>query len=294
MNPAGSLADRLALLRREHPLQRRRAAGLDWAFIDTGLVAAGKTGHPVLLWLPGALGLPETSFEYILGFRDDCRVIAPDLPAGLETLEQAAAGLAALLDELGVEQAHVHGGSFGAFLAQALLRAEPQRCDRVILSHAGPPRRSRARQTAVMDALARRLPERAARRLLRLGVYSYWPGRDAISSFWRGYFLALMDRMPLPAIQARFRLGQVYDRSRLPPWQAPGWEGRLLILQSAGDRSLPLAERLAFQALYPQAASHTFPERGHLATLENAAEQIAVIREFLAASMRLRSLSEGG
>jgi pimeloyl-ACP methyl ester carboxylesterase len=59
-----------------------------------------------------------------------------DRPAQRYTMETWADDLAALLDELGVERTHVHGGSMGGFVATHFAARFPDRVDRLVISGA--------------------------------------------------------------------------------------------------------------------------------------------------------------
>ena len=84
--------DRLLRFRSTHPVKRLTAGGTQWEYITSG------RGDETLLILPGLLGIGEMSFQHILAFEDEYRVIAPSYPLALTTVEQMVAGIAAILD----------------------------------------------------------------------------------------------------------------------------------------------------------------------------------------------------
>jgi 3-oxoadipate enol-lactonase len=59
-----------------------------------------------------------------------------DRPAQRYTMEGWADDLAALLDAIGVERTHVHGGSMGGFIATRFAARYPERVDRLVISGA--------------------------------------------------------------------------------------------------------------------------------------------------------------
>src|SRR5687768_8036421 len=91
---------------------------------------AGSRENAAVLILPGALGRPETGFEYITALAPHLHVIAPGYPSSPRTMIELADGAAALLESRGVRQAHVVGGSFGGLVAQALLSRHPEKVGR--------------------------------------------------------------------------------------------------------------------------------------------------------------------
>jgi 3-oxoadipate enol-lactonase len=102
---------------------------------------------------------------------ETCRVVAPDLRGqgetslggtdGAATMEEMAADVAALLDELSVDRAVVGGLSMGGYVALAFCRAFPERVGALVLAD------TRAQGDA--DD-ARRTREEAARRALAEGM----------------------------------------------------------------------------------------------------------------------------
>ncbi|GAB4424142.1 MAG: alpha/beta fold hydrolase [Chloroflexi bacterium OHK40] len=92
------------------------------------------TGAPILL-IPG-LGLDHSYFRYAIPLlAAEARVIAVDLrgigrsarPAGPYSVELWAADLDALLEQLGIPQAHVVGSSLGGCIAMQLAYTNPGR-----------------------------------------------------------------------------------------------------------------------------------------------------------------------
>lgn len=61
---------------------------------------------------------------------------ASDRPAQTYTMDTWADDLAALLDTLGVERCHVHGGSMGGFIACLFAAKYPERVDRLVFNGA--------------------------------------------------------------------------------------------------------------------------------------------------------------
>jgi pimeloyl-ACP methyl ester carboxylesterase len=72
------------------------------------------------------------SFDVILF--DNRGIGASDAPPGPYTAEQMAGDAVQVLDEAGVERAHVVGTSLGGMVAQELALASPERVDRLVLA----------------------------------------------------------------------------------------------------------------------------------------------------------------
>ena len=61
-----------------------------------------------------------------------------EIPPGPYTVEQLAGDAVQVLDEAGVERAHVVGTSLGGFAAQVLAAERPERVDRLVLVGTSP------------------------------------------------------------------------------------------------------------------------------------------------------------
>ncbi|HJZ48871.1 MAG TPA: alpha/beta fold hydrolase [Roseiflexaceae bacterium] len=109
--------------------------GIDLAYHDEG------QGQPILFI--HAFPLHSAMWEpQIAAFSSRYRLIAPDLRGlgatarggGAASLDQHADDMAALLDQLGLEQVTVAGLSMGGYISFALLRRHPQRIATLILA----------------------------------------------------------------------------------------------------------------------------------------------------------------
>jgi 3-oxoadipate enol-lactonase len=115
--------------------------------VGSGLLAADVhgTGHTVVL-LPGQSLGPEVFDDLVTDLATDLRVVvvhtrgtgASEFPAGEWTTGTFAADVVTVLDELGVDRAHVLGFSMGGRVAQVLAAKNPDRVDRIVLGATGP------------------------------------------------------------------------------------------------------------------------------------------------------------
>ena len=106
-------------------------------------IAWERHGHgPTLLLIQG-LGYARWGWEPVVeplarSFEvlvfDNRGIGGSDAPPGPYTAAQLAADAVRVLDEAGVERAHVAGTSLGGMVAQELVLAHPERVDRLVLS----------------------------------------------------------------------------------------------------------------------------------------------------------------
>lgn len=250
MSSRASLEGRLRTFRADFPPRELIVAERPWQYV----VAGPRTRSPILL-LGGALGRAEFAFEQIGLLARECFVLAPDYPA-VDSLAEFTSGLLALLDHEGVRRAHVVGGSFGGFMAQALLARAPERVASLVLSHTGAPD-GRRHRVGWVDLL----PGPMLRGLLRVRL-----GRTlrAAHPFWRYHFGCLVSSLGRADIASRVRLQAAFGAMPAAP---SSWPGPVLLLAAADDPLLRPATQVALAARFPNAERHAFAGTGHAAAL---------------------------
>ncbi|MDX9992511.1 MAG: alpha/beta hydrolase [Anaerolineales bacterium] len=256
----------------QYPLQQANG----WRWVDTS-----SAGAPLIL-LPGFMGESETSFLYVLALAPRLRVISVSYPPAIGQVQALGASFANFLDDLGIHQATIVGGSSSGFLAQAFLRQIPTRISACILSHTGLPSPARARTARFGLQLLHFLPFGLLNRLMQVSVNGYFPGRMPAHAFWRGHFREAIRRETKESLISRFALMEdIHSNYHFQPDDVSAWPGRLLILEMRRDHLTSPAEQAAMRSLYPNAIIHTFDETAHYDSVERPAEQIEVIRDFL-------------
>ena len=267
------LAAELAAVRSACPLQMRAVGGHIWSWLQAG-------GGPAVLLLPGALGTAETSFQYILALQSRYRVLSLDYPATLSSVEPLVRGLRDLLDALALRPVHVIGGSYSGLVAQYLAAAEPQSTASLLLSNIGAPDPKHVLRWRLLAALLSPLPQPLIHATMRSTIRSFLPGESPAHAFWRRYFAAAIAQWSKQAMLNRVRLlADMHargDRLRQSPFGGP-----VLIVDAADDRLVPAHQREALHACYPQAQRIILPDKGHAASLDEAAAYLAYYEEFL-------------
>lgn len=277
-----NLEAQLATFRRSHRPLRGRFACADWSYF------AGGAGPTQVLLLPGAPGIAEMAFPYVLALESHYRVIAPSYPAGIGALEQLLAGLDELLAaECGGPVALV-GASYSGLVAQCLLARSPGLVASLLIGDTGVARPGRARAMAVAGALLTRLPPLALHgACFALLAAVLWGGTPA-HRFWQRYFKGVVALLTADELANRLQVMVEMDR-RGPGEQAmPLWRGPTLLMETRGDPLFSPRERAALRVRFPQAELHSFDSRGHITALTRAPEYIAVMLDFLARHSQVR------
>jgi pimeloyl-ACP methyl ester carboxylesterase len=271
--------ERLLAFRRRYPYREVMLQGRNWRFIDTG------QGERALFILAGGTTVAEVSFMTIDHLAQQQRVISPDYPP-VDTLAELFTGYIALLDHLGVSRFSLMGGSYGGWMAQSLVRAYPERVDKLVLTAIGPPNPENSRQLAWLLPLLRIMPMFLLRGLInrtfgRLDSSQRADPEQAL--LWalvnevvtyrigRADFLAAMRRLIDQTKNYTFSADDLAD-----------WPGSILMLFGDGDPASPPEKRQAMRALYPQAESITFKGGEHAIALSHQAKYFQTIDDFLA------------
>ena len=237
-------------------------------------------GEPLLLhsgiWAEA--GLWDPLLPYLAGYR----VIAFD-PPGIGRSQTPALPLsmwalasvgAAVLDELGIESAHVLGASFGGLVAQQMAICHPDRVRRLVLvstsfggfSVPGDP-------TAIWQFMQ---PANYNPARLAMVAGDMFGGRLRAEP---GLVDALRIRPPQTVLAALYRVAPLVGWTSLP-WL---WAIRQPTLLVCGDDD-PVTPRLNHQimaALMPDAQLHSVGGGGHLMLIDSPARVAPVIITFL-------------
>ena len=273
MNPAVSLPARYAAYCAACPIQYANCAGQCWPYRE-----GGPPNAPAVLLLPGALGRPETGFEYAEALQNTFRVIAPGYPKTAKTMADLASGAAELLRGLGVVRAHIVGGSFGGLVAQAMVDRFPQSVNQLVLSDTSPPvfRRALAMQAAA--CFIRALPERVVHAALRFGIKGYVAHLPTDARrFWRGHFAEMLAQLTKAEVEGRARAWAEFDAASAA--QNNALCPKTLVLCAESDRTV---SPLAFRARFPCARVHVVASPlGHAASIGDTPAYLAPILRFL-------------
>jgi len=271
--------ERLLDFRRRFPCREVEIGGRRWRFIDT------EQGGRVLFIPAGGTTIAEVSFMSIDHLAKGQRVISPDYPP-VDTLQDLFEGYIGLLDHLGIGRFSLMGGSYGGWMAQSLVRAHPERIDKLVLTAIGPPNPENSRQLAWLMPLLRIMPMFALRGLINRSFGRLddsqrtdpdqallWALVNEVVTYriGRSDFVAAMRRLIDQTNNYSFSAGDLAD-----------WPGSILMLFGTEDPATPAEKRQAMTTLYPQAETIVFEGGQHAIALSHQDTYFKAIDSFLA------------
>ena len=203
-------------------------------------VAEEGTGPPIVLLHgggPGASGVSNYS-RNIKPLAQHFRVIVPDMPGygrsakgvdGSDPFGYLADHIRGMLDDLGIDRAHLVGNSYGGSCALRLALDTPHRVDRLVLMGPGGIGTTRGLPTAGLKSL--------------LGYYGGGgPSLDKLRTFIRSYLVYDGDAVPESLIQTRYESSIDPEVVANPPLQRPSGLRTLWRMDFTRDRRLSTLE----------------------------------------------------
>ena len=203
-------------------------------------VAEEGTGPPIVLLHgggPGASGVSNYS-RNIKPLAQHFRVIVPDMPGfgrsakgvdGSDPFGYLADHIRGMLDDLGIDRAHLVGNSYGGSCALRLALDTPHRVDRLVLMGPGGIGTTRGLPTAGLKSL--------------LGYYGGdGPSLDKLRTFIRSYLVYDGDAVPESLIQTRYESSTDPEVVANPPLQRPSGLRTLWRMDFTRDRRLSTLE----------------------------------------------------
>jgi len=236
------------------------------------------SGEPLLLihglgygrwgWEPVRQPL-ERSFDVILF--DNRGIGESDAPPGPYTVAELAADAAQVLDEAGVERAHVLGTSLGGMVAQELALTAPERVDRLVLACTTPggpeafPMPERTVQLLTSGATLRQFVENAL---------APEPDPELVDRILRHREATAQ---PPDAWSAQAAAGATFDALE----RIGGIDAPTLVLHGTEDAVVDSRNSSLLAARIPDSRVELFPRGGHLFFWEQPDRFVDVVTEFL-------------
>jgi pimeloyl-ACP methyl ester carboxylesterase len=257
------------------PYKQLIFGGVEWSYL------INREGGETLMLLSGALAIPDISWLTIHHFAQTYRVIAPAYPA-VKTMDLLVDGIAAILHQEGIKQAHLLGGSYGGFVAQAFVRRHPGLTRSLVLSHTFPPDPVKAKTIRRIAGWLPLLPEGGLRWLIGRWLNPLMPTKKPETALMHAMFEELLyHRLTKADILSIFWRTVDYCAQEYAPQDLAGWSGKVLLVMTDDDPSTPEPVRAAMSALYPRARLHLFHGMGHGTSVLKEEEYQAVIGRFL-------------
>jgi len=220
-------------------------------------------------WEPVLDGLAR-SFDVVLF--DNRGIGESDAPPGPYTVSELAADAVQVLDEAGLERAHVLGTSLGGMVAQELALSHPGRVDRLVLActtPGGPESFPMPEQTAQL------MQSGATLRQFVENALAPDPGEEIVE---RILHHREATAQPLEAWTAQAAAGAAFDAlDRVAGIAAP-----TLILHGTADTVVDSRNTALLALRIPDARVELFPGGGHLFFWEQPERFVGVVTEFLA------------
>jgi len=267
--------DRFQAFCSDCPYRQLTYDGVDWSYLTN--MRSGET----LLLLSGALSIPDISWLTITHFAQTYRVIAPAYPP-VNTMEALVDGIAAILQQEGIKQAHVLGGSYGGFVAQVFVRRYPGLTHSLVLSHTFPPDPANVKTIQKMARWMPLLPEGMLRWFMGKRLGALLPARTPETSLFHAMFeeLLYLRLTKVDLLSTVYRTVDYYSQEYTPQ-DLVGWLGKVLLVMADDDPGTPESVRIAMSALYPGARLHLFHGTGHSTSVLKEQEYQQAIEQFL-------------
>jgi pimeloyl-ACP methyl ester carboxylesterase len=237
-------------------------------------------GEPLLLFsgVWGEVGLWDGLLPYLPGFRtiafDPPGIGRSEMPVFPLTMHALVRFGTAVLDDLGIESAHVLGASFGGAVAQQMAISHPDRVRRLVLVSTSFGVGAKPGKISAFWHFSHPLSYRPPR-LERVAGTMFGGRLRREPELVRTMHI----RRPNNALAAMYRLAPLFGWTSLP-WL---WTIRHPTRVVAGDDDpvTPLVNHRIIAALVPRARLHIVRGGGHLALLDSAPVVAPVITSFL-------------
>ncbi len=237
-------------------------------------------GEPLLLYsgIWGEVGLWARLLPHLSGFRtiafDPPGIGQSQMPAFPLTMWALARFGVEVLDQLGIQSAHVLGASFGGAVAQQMAFSYPRRVRRLVLA------------STSFGGFAR--PGNLEALWHFIHPRSYHPERlERVAGAMFGWRLrtepelirSMHVRRPTDTMAALYRMAPLVGWTSLPRLWAIGQP--TLVIAGDDDPVTPLVNHRIIAALMPRATLHVARGGGHLVLLDSAQQVGPVITSFL-------------
>jgi len=254
--PAGAAGRRLSI----------RGSDAVWQVLELG------SGGSTLLALPGGLGMVDGAGDALQAIAASRRVLALEYPP-VRRMTALVDGIVELLDQLGLATVDVLGSSYGAWVAQCLLRRHPTRVRCAVLAHGYALRAQDAKRLRIAAAVWRVLPPPLFRAMVTLRVRAVLaPARAASRARYERVMLDVRAMLAAPDAAAPFIAQQhcmIESLTAMPPdaGETVRPAHTVGIIESDDDPVIGARARERLRAAHPHAVVRRFRGTGHVTAL---------------------------
>ncbi|MGI5884938.1 MAG: alpha/beta fold hydrolase [Candidatus Spyradocola sp.] len=279
---------RLTAFREAHPYRTHEREGMLYRVWDLG-----QPEEEALLFLPSGMGDGEVYFPYLLEMSRRRRCIAVSLPACKHMADFARQIHGIVSEDLGVRRVTVIGSAIGGLLAQVYARAYPKETAGLILLTTGAPCKELPDEDCLRWTSRRSLALR-----YRIAPFDVMRGQMGYQTFhqmcpeelqdsmtfWRAFISETYEHSVYKSQYINLNciaLPEIYRKKPFFQGDMAGWDGRVLILESAGDQYYGERERALLRGLYPGAVVEDIGPNGQFALMADETRLIARMEAFL-------------
>ncbi len=270
------LTNKLLEFRRDYPERSIQVNGTTWRY----RVIGESSVRPFIL-LPGGELVNDLGFQFAAEMSSHYRVFYPAY-SSVSSMEALVEGIIGILHAERLTKVSVLGASFGGYVAQLLLRKDPARIERLILSNTGVPQRYLVKFIQALTAITKMMPWSVMQNVLRRALRKLLGGSQDEQRFWDAYCRELLTaRLSKERAVENMRQQRAFhQRFRFHPRDTDDWQGKMLLIESDNDVN-GAYRRKALRDMYPQAELYTFHGGGHVPMFSQREQYLAVVQRFL-------------
>jgi len=253
--------------RAAHPPSSATFEGVQWEWVSAG------DGDLATFILPPAPGFAALTEDLIAELATRGKVIAPTYPPVPEA-QRLVSGLVSICRDEGVRRLNLVGIGFGGILAQLVAQRGRNVVNKIVLVNTTTPQAWATPVSRSRYNLSRFVPGFLLRRWIAFRLMRRAKPDKAERARWRRLIReCVRAREDKWALLSLWAAGLDAQRIAIEDggWSLTGYEGRILIIESSGDRSLSPAARRA-QSRLPDGPRAQDPGRSALAWVRGRAQ----------------------
>lgn len=197
----------------------------------------------------------------------------------VHSLEEAIAGLTAIMDHENIDKTSVIGSSMGGYMAQYFCKKHPDRIDKLILGNTFPPNNIYKENNGGIRKILPFIPEWLIMRIFRSDlstkVTAFSEQSRLVESYLLEQYHGRMNKSQfigrLDIVLDHFELNRSPQNKAIPK----------LIIEADNDPLVSIELREKLKESYPEAQVFTFHQKGHFPYLNQAKKYTELLQTFL-------------